>query len=94
MELQDFDTELLNLGKRIKQIRKHRKLKLLELEVMSGINDSDISRYERGKENIEMHTIFKLAKALKVTIKELFDYDSQLPDNSTFKKQPLVKVKK
>lgn len=85
MESPEYALELERLGERIKQLRKHRKLRLLDLEVLSGINDSDISRYERGKENIEFHTIFKLAKALGVTVSILTNYDGPLPDNSTFK---------
>ena len=46
--MKDFESELEELGKRIQQIRKHRKLKLLNLEVLSGINASDIGRFERG----------------------------------------------
>lgn len=78
--------ELQELGKRIKQIRKHRKLKLLDLEMLSGIQDSKLSRYERGLENIEYQTLFKLAKALQVEIRDLADYDGLLPDNTNFKK--------
>jgi transcriptional regulator with XRE-family HTH domain len=75
----DYQLELQKLGKRIKQIRLHRNLRLLDLEVMTGINDSDISRYERGKENIEFQTIFKLAKALKVDVSILTDYFGPFP---------------
>lgn len=85
METEEFYKELVKFGARLKQIRKHRKLKLLDLEVLSQINDSDLSRYERGKENIEFITIFKLAKALEVEINMLTDYDGPLPDNSSFK---------
>ena len=85
MESEEFAQELNKLGIRIRQLRKHRKLKLLDLEVLSGINDSDISRYERGKENIEFITIFKLAKALEVDVKFLTEYDGPLPDNTKFK---------
>jgi len=93
MESQNFAQELINLGSRIKQLRKHRKLLLLDLELLSGVNDSDISRYERGKENIEFHTIFKLASALQVSTKDLFDYYGPLPDNTTFRKVPKSKKK-
>ncbi|HEY9044395.1 MAG TPA: helix-turn-helix transcriptional regulator [Ohtaekwangia sp.] len=85
MKASEFSAELLKLGKRIKQLRKHRKLRLLDLEILSKINDSDISRYEQGKENIEFQTIFKLAKALDVEVKVLLDYDGPLPDNIDFK---------
>lgn len=84
----EFAKELVNLGKRIKQLRKHRGLLLLDMEILSGIQDSKISRYERGLENVEYHTIFKLAKALQVEIKDLADYKGPLPDNSNFKKPP------
>lgn len=89
-----FEIELEKLGKRIQQIRKHRKLRLLDLEVLSGINDSDISRYERGKENIEFQTVFKIAKALEVEVKVLTDYEGPLPDNDRFKGLGKNKAKK
>jgi DNA-binding Xre family transcriptional regulator len=89
-----FERELEKLGKRIQEIRKHRKLRLLDVEILSGINDSDISRYERGKENIEFQTIFKLAMALEVEVKVLLDYDGSLPDNESFKGLGKTKVKK
>jgi HTH-type transcriptional regulator, competence development regulator len=85
MESLEFKKELERLGQRIKKLRKHRKLRLLDLEISTGINDSDLSRYERGKENIGYFTIFKLAKALKVEIMDLTDYDGPLPDNNGFK---------
>jgi len=82
----DFKEELEELGKRIKQIRKHRKLKLLDLELLCGIQDSKLSRYERGLENVEYHTLFKLAKALQVEIKDFADYNGPLPDSISIKK--------
>jgi transcriptional regulator with XRE-family HTH domain len=86
--VEEFQKELENLGRRIKQLRKHRKLLLLDLELLTGIQDSKISRYERGLENIEFHTIFKLARALQVEVKDLTDYNGPLPDNVTFKRFP------
>jgi transcriptional regulator with XRE-family HTH domain len=85
MKVSEFSLELEKLGKRIRQVRKHRKLRLLDLEILSKVNDSDLSRYEQGKGNIEFQTIFKLAKALEVDVKILLDYDGPLPDNSNFK---------
>jgi len=82
----DFKEELEELGKRIKQIRKHRRLKLLDLELICGIQDSKLSRYERGLENVEYHTLFKLAKALQVEIKDFTDYKGSLPDSISVKK--------
>ncbi len=86
MQLEDFERELLNLGKRIRQLRKFRKFRLLDLEMLSGVNDSDISRYERGKENIEFLTIFKLARALNVEVKQITDYNGPLPESNAISK--------
>lgn len=85
METSDFTLELEKLGKRIKQVRKHRNLTLLELETISGINDSDLSRYEQGKENLEFLTIFKIAKALGVEVYVLTNYDGALPGDKSKK---------
>ena len=79
MEISEFTLELEKLGKRIKQVRKHRNLTLLELETISGINDSDLSRYEQGKENLEFLTIYKIARALGVEVHVLTNYDGALP---------------
>lgn len=89
----EFDNELEELGKRLRALRKARKLRLLDMEVLSGIQDSKLSRIERGLENIEFHTIFKLAKALQVKVIEVFDYTGPLPDNDSFK-NPLKKRSK
>lgn len=70
--------ELEKLGKRIKQLRKFRNLTQVDLEVISGINNGDISRIEHGK-NIALKSLFKLASALQVKTKELFDYEGGLP---------------
>ena len=86
-------SELEKLGKRLRGLRKHRKLRLLDVEVLSGIQDSKISRIERGLENIEFHTIFRLSKALQVRISNVFDYNGVMPDNKTFK-NPLNKRSK
>lgn len=80
----EFYKELELLGKRLKEIRKHRGLRLLDMEVLCGIQDSKLSRIERGLENVEFHTIYKLSKALQVEMNIVFDYNSPLPDNSKF----------
>lgn len=90
----DYQNELQKLGKRIKQIRLHRGLRLLDLEVISGINDSDLSRYEQGKENIEFQTIFRLAKALNVEVSVLTDYEGNLPSENSKTKSLSKKGKK
>ena len=89
----EFLHELKLLGKRLKKLRKHRGLTLLDLEMLCGINDSDISRYENGKERIELFTLFRLAKALKISLNSLTDYNGDLPED-TYDFKPLLKKQK
>lgn len=74
-----FDSELVAIGKRLHQLRKHRGLTQLDLEVASGVPNSDISRIENGKKNIEVITLIKFSLALKVKLIELFNYEGKLP---------------
>lgn len=75
-----IDKELLAFGKRLRQLRKYRRLTQVDLELSSGITNADISRIENGQKNIEIITIIKFAKALKVYTKDLFDYTGDLPE--------------
>jgi transcriptional regulator with XRE-family HTH domain len=88
MKIEGFDIELKKLGNRIRKIRKGRVWTLLDLEVATGIHDTDLSRIERGLENIEFQTIFKIALGLEVQTKELLDYDGPIPVKAAKKKKP------
>jgi transcriptional regulator with XRE-family HTH domain len=90
---QEFKNELKLLGKRLKSLRNHRGLTLLDLEMLCGINDSDISRYENGKEKIELYSLYRLAKALKVTLNSLTDYNGELPNDKFTLSTPIKKQK-
>jgi len=80
--MKDYSEELQQMGARIRAIRKHKGLKLLDLETLTGIYDSEISRIERGLVKVEVQTVYKIAKALNVEIRAIFDYDGPLPDNN------------
>jgi transcriptional regulator with XRE-family HTH domain len=81
-----FDIELGKLGERIRKIRKAKALTLVDLQLLSGIHDTDLSRIERGLDNIEFLTVYKIAKGLDLATKELLDYDGALPDSTNTKK--------
>lgn len=59
-------------GRKIRIVRKKRKLTQEELAEGIGIHLSTLGRIERGESNPPIHTISKIAKALKVPPKELF----------------------
>lgn len=60
---------------KIKEIRIKRGLTQKELSKLSGISESYIGDLERNEKIPSIVTICKLAKALKVDIKELFNYE-------------------
>lgn len=69
-----YKAEIKALGKRVKQLRQHKKLIQLDLEVKSGISRTDISKIENGLKNLEFITIIKIAESLDVDTKDLFCY--------------------
>lgn len=74
---EQIQNELIKLGKRIRFLRKKKKITQIDLELATGVNNADISRIENGNKNIELITLIKIAIALKVTIKELFEYETE-----------------
>jgi len=67
--------EKKRFGKRVKEIRKEKGLKLQELEFIVGISNGQISRIENGLVNAKFETIARIAEALQVEMIDLFDYD-------------------
>jgi transcriptional regulator with XRE-family HTH domain len=62
------------IGQNFRKFRKQKKLSLRELEAITGIGFSWISKFEKGTVNFEIDTLLKLASGLKVQIKELTDF--------------------
>jgi transcriptional regulator with XRE-family HTH domain len=77
---------LIEIGKRIFQIRDKNKQTLDDIEFLTGIDSSDINKYELGKINLTIKTLLKLSVALKVNPKDLldfnFDFEKYNTDNS------------
>jgi len=66
---------LLKFGKNLRRIRKKCGFTQANLASDLNIDISQISRIERGLINTSVYTIFRIAKALKVNISELFKFD-------------------
>ncbi len=74
--LMDFDKDLrMLIGKRISEIRIKNNQTQHDLEFLTGIDSADISKYERGRRNLTLKTMIKLAIALKIHPKELLDVE-------------------
>ena len=64
---------LVKFGKRIREVRTERGLSQEALADIANVHRTYIGMVERAEKNITLLNIQKLAKALKIDIKELFD---------------------
>lgn len=71
--------KIMTIGENIKRIRKEKGLTQKKLGELCGIAESNIRKYENGKQNPKIETIQKIATALKVS---LFDVISISEYNS------------
>lgn len=62
---------LILFGKKVKEIRKSQNISQEELADIAGVHRTYIGMIERAEKNITLINIDKIAKALKVDIKEL-----------------------
>lgn len=68
----DEEPILLHFGHKVQEIRKARRLSQEQLAELAGVHRTYIGMIERAEKNITLCNIEKIAKALKVEIKELF----------------------
>ncbi len=72
----EFDLRMELIGEMIKTARKERNLTQEELGKLVGVQKAQISKLEKGSNNVTVATILKVFDALKANIKfrvELFD---------------------
>jgi transcriptional regulator with XRE-family HTH domain len=65
--------QLAAFGRRLRTLRKQRNLSQHELAQQTGMRESEISRYERGRRDPQLTTILRLARGLEVAPGELLD---------------------
>ncbi|MGZ3834901.1 MAG: helix-turn-helix domain-containing protein [Mucilaginibacter sp.] len=61
-------------GAHLKRMREGKSLSLRSLAANCNLDDSQISKIENGKTNIQLSTIFELAKGLGIEPKDLLDF--------------------
>lgn len=66
---------LRKFGQRLSSLRKQKNLSLRELSYACNVDNSKISKIEKGLVNITFNTIVQLAEALEVKVSELMDID-------------------
>lgn len=71
--MKESNDNLIKLGNNIRNIRLNKKMSIEDLSFEAEMSRNYISDVERGKRNISFINLTKLAKALEVNIKQLFD---------------------
>ncbi len=73
---------MINLGERLRSIRKDRGISSYQLEFLSGITQATISRIENNKHSPSIDTLLKICNALEISIIDLlFEIHDELPDD-------------
>lgn len=62
------------LGEKIARERKRKGLTQEELASQIGVQTATVSNIERGETDTSVYTVFKIAQALRMHIKELFTF--------------------
>jgi len=65
-----------DFGRKLKELRQSKGLTQEELYFKSTISRSHIGMIEKGKRDITLSAIFKLARALETNLSDFFDFDS------------------
>jgi len=71
------ETFIANLGIHIRQLREKKNLSQQDLADDCGIPKSQIARIERAKINTTVKTLVKIANALDIEPKDLFNFSSK-----------------
>ena len=63
------------MGRKIRKLRKERKLTQTELAKRIGVQQSDLSRMEKGEYRVSLDTLFNILAEFDVSISEFFNED-------------------
>ena len=72
------------VGRKIRELRKENKLTQTELSARIGIQQSDLSRMEKGEYRVSLDTLFRILAEFNIGIGEFFDAvtkDAMTPRN-------------
>lgn len=66
---------LKEIGRKIILIREEKGLKQSDISYKTGLETSEISKYEQGKINMTFKTFLKFAQSLEVHPKDLLEFE-------------------
>jgi len=87
-----FKTIKMDLGEQIKRIRTAKGLSQKEVLNISGLDKAQFSRIENGKTDPSFTTLEKIAKALGISISELFATTDEIKEVNSHDKTVMEKV--
>lgn len=68
---------LKNVGKRIQELREQKGLTQVDLAGKIGVFDTtNVSRIESGRTNPTLYTLYRVAEALEVPLKDIIDIEA------------------
>jgi transcriptional regulator with XRE-family HTH domain len=76
MNKKEKDIVLVEFGKRIQKLRKEKNISQEKLAELAGLHRTYIGMIERGEKNITLRNINRIANAINIDIKDLFNKDN------------------
>lgn len=74
--LEDKNTSVLrSLGYHLRQIRQQKQMRQKTVAKLCEMDSGSYSNIENGKRNITVLTLFKISKALKVSMAEIISFE-------------------
>lgn len=71
--LHELTTPAANVGARLRSLRKERHLTQTQLARQIGIQQSDLSRMEKGEYRVSLDNLFKILSVFDLSLNDLFD---------------------
>ena len=68
-------------GKRVRELRRAKSLSQEELAFRAGVHRTYLGGIERGERNPALENIEAIAKALGISLSDLFQFDKTQPNN-------------
>ncbi|AGK97980.1 helix-turn-helix domain-containing protein [Clostridium pasteurianum] len=75
----DANNNVKKIGNKIREIRKSKKLSIMDIKEITGLSKSTISEIENNNSNPTAETLQKLANALKVPVSDFFADKNEPP---------------
>lgn len=76
-----------DIGRKVRELRKQRRLSQSELALKAGIAQSTLSYVESGKKEPQFDTLSSICKGLGISVLELLSYDEPASGKKLFEQQ-------